>query len=158
MTPAVSKWIAGVIGGITAMLLDTSILLVVCTIAILMDCYTAWELSKRVKKKYPKQSDGKFRSNKGSKILTTMLKIYSLIILAYLIDHYVLTMFHGLFLANCVTGIFCFLQIWSILENESSCNDSRWASIMQRIMVDKTERHFNIDLSELKHNKDESTN
>jgi len=38
-----------------------------------------------------------------------------------------------------------------MLENESSCNDARWADVAQRIMVDKTERHFDIDLHELKH-------
>lgn len=37
-----------------------------------------------------------------------------------------------------------------MLENESSCNDAKWAKIAQRIMVDKTERHFDIDLHELK--------
>jgi hypothetical protein len=52
-----------------------------------------------------------------------------------------------------VTGAICFEQAWSMLENESSCrdeSDSRFWKILQRIMVDKTERHFDIDLKDLK--------
>jgi hypothetical protein len=53
-------------------------------------------------------------------------------------------------LTNIVAGAVCFWQVWSMLENESSCNNARWAKIAQRILVDKTERHFDIDLRELK--------
>lgn len=42
-------------------------------------------------------------------------------------------------------------EIWSSLENESSCNGKKWAKLLQEIMVDKTERHFDIDLSKFKH-------
>lgn len=136
-----------VLGGLASMFLDTSILLVVCTIAICMDCYTAWALSKRVKLKYPKRNDGKFKSAKASKVISTMAKIYSLILLAYMLDNFVLTMFDGLYLSNFVTGFFCIIQLWSMLENESSCKGSKWAKIMQKIMVDKASRHFDVDLS-----------
>jgi hypothetical protein len=149
MGSSIAKWGFALMGGIAAVLLNTAIFLVVCTIAICMDCYTAWSLSKRVKTRYPKSNDGKFKSKYANKIFGTMVKIYSLILLAYLLDHYVLIMFNGLFLSNFVTGIFCAIQIWSMLENESSCNGSRWAKVMQKIMVDKASRHFDIDLSEL---------
>ena len=43
------------------------------------------------------------------------------------------------------------VEIWSSLENESSCNGKKWAKLLQEIMVDKTERHFDIDLSKFKH-------
>ena len=39
------------------------------------------------------------------------------------------------------------------IENESSCrdeNESRFWKMLQRIMVDKTERHFDVTLDELK--------
>ncbi len=153
MGSSIAKWGFALVGGIAAVLLNTAIFLVVCTIAICMDCYTAWALSKRVKNRYPKSNDGKFKSKYANKIFGTMAKIYSLILLAYLLDHYVLIMFDGLFLSNFVTGIFCAIQIWSMLENESSCNGSRWAKVMQRIMVDKASRHFDIDLSELENQK-----
>ena len=56
----------------------------------------------------------------------------------------------NLYLPNIVAGIFCFWNFWSILENESSLKDARWAKIMQRILVDKAERHFDIDLKDFK--------
>lgn len=52
-------------------------------------------------------------------------------------------------LTKIAAGAICFWQLWSILENESSCNGAKWAKVMQKILVDKTERHFDIDLSEL---------
>ena len=78
----------------------------------------------------------------------TLIKIYVLIILAFLIETYI---FEGLHirLANITAGAVCFWQTWSILENESSCSDEKWAKILQKILVDKTERHFDVDLSEL---------
>ena len=71
-------------------------------------------------------------------------------VLAYLIDTIIFPDM-AMMLPNIVAGTVCFWQIWSMLENESSCNDARWADVAQRIMVDKTERHFDIDLHELKH-------
>jgi hypothetical protein len=52
-------------------------------------------------------------------------------------------------LTKVAAGAICFWQLWSILENESSCNDAKWAKVLQKILVDKTSRHFDIDLSDL---------
>lgn len=158
MQAPIYKWLFALLGGVTAVLCDTAMFIIICSIAICMDCYTSWELSKRVKAKFPHAASGKFKSKNAKKIIPTMLEIYSLILLAYLIDHYVLTMFSGLFLANFVTGIFCFIQVWSMLENKSSCNGSKWAKVMQKIMVDKAERHFDIDCSDLKSEDYENSN
>jgi hypothetical protein len=52
-----------------------------------------------------------------------------------------------------VSGALVFWQVWSILENESSCRseqDAKLWKLLQRVMVDKTSRHFDVDLSELK--------
>lgn len=58
-------------------------------------------------------------------------------------------------LSYIVAGIICFEQAWSILENESSCRGKEegifW-KLLQKIMVDKTERHFDINLDEFKDN------
>ena len=79
--------------------------------------------------------------------------MYSVTVLAYLMETYI---FEGLpvKLTNVVAGAVCFWQFWSMLENESSCNDAKWAKIAQRILVDKTARHFDIDLDELKEKKE----
>lgn len=141
-------------GALVALLQPTVPFIIICTIAILFDCYTAWSLSHRVKKKYPGANDGKFKSRYAGRVFVTLIKVYALTILAYLVQTFIL---EGLpiKLANIVAAAVCFWQVWSMLENESSCNDAKWAKIAQRILVDKTERHFDIDLSELKENKED---
>ncbi len=150
------KFIFITAGAIFAFFEPTLPFILICTLAVFMDCYTAWALSRRVKKKYPEQNDGKFKSEKFANVFKTLLKIYMLIILAFLMEKFI---FEGveIKLANIVAGAVCFWQIWSMLENESSCNDARWAKIAQRILIDKTEKHFNISLNELK-DKEEQDN
>ena len=149
---ALGKYLAGVLGAVCAFLEPTVPFIMICTFAVLLDCYTAWSLSRRVKKKFPGANDGKFKSNYAGRVFITLLKVYALTVLAFLIENYI---FEGLpvKLANIVAGAVCFWQIWSMLENESSCNNAKWAKIAQRILVDKTERHFDIDLLELKDKK-----
>lgn len=147
-----AKYCISTMGAIVALLQPTVPFIVICTIAIVCDCYTAWSLSRRVKKKHPGANDGKFKSKYAGRVFLTLIKVYTLTILAFLIETYI---FEGLpvKLANIVAGAVCFWQVWSMLENESSCNDAKWAKIAQRILVDKTERHFEIDLSELKESR-----
>lgn len=143
------RWSFSVAGAMLAFLHPTFPFILICTLAVLGDVYTAWSLSRRVMKKHPGANDGKFKSCYAGKVFETLIKIYLLIILAYLIETFI---FEGLpiRLANITAGAVCFWQVWSMLENESSCNNARWAKITQKVMVDKAERHFDIDLSELK--------
>lgn len=147
--PFIGKHIMGAIGAFSAIIQPTFPFILVCTFVVLADCYTAWSLSRRVKKRFPGANDGKFKSNYAGRVFVTLIKIYSLTILVHLIDVMVFPEV-SLHLPQIVAGMVCFWQIWSMLENESSCNDAKWAKIAQRIMVDKTERHFDIDLHELK--------
>ncbi|NCB43466.1 MAG: hypothetical protein EOM59_12730 [Clostridia bacterium] len=146
------KYIFITTGGISLMFQEISMLVVVCTLAVIIDCISAIKLAKRVKK--TGKGTGKPTSAKGKKVLSTLLSIYTLIMLSYLIDMYVVTMF-DVYLENVVAGIFCFWNLWSILENESSANNARWAKVLQRILVDKAERHFDVDLTEFKEKKEE---
>lgn len=152
LTPAMngfSRWLFSIAGALVAFLHPTFPFILVCTIAVLADVYTAWSLSRRVKKRYPGANDGKFKSCYAGKVFETLIKVYLLIILAYLIEAFI---FEGLSirLANIAAGAVCFWQVWSMLENESSCNNARWAKIAQQVMINKTERHFDIDLTSLK--------
>lgn len=85
----------------------------------------------------------------------TIPKRLSLILLAFLVEH--LVFIHvEIPLSYIVTGVICFEQAWSIMENESSCRDeadSKFWRWLQKIMVDKTARHFDVDLNELKDDK-----
>lgn len=149
----IGRNIMSVFGAFLAVLEPTIPFILVCTLAVLCDCYTAWALSRRVKKRFPGSNDGKFKSNYAGRVFVTLIKVYALTVLAHLIDLYIFPDL-SLRLPNVVAGAVCFWQVWSMLENESSCNDARWAKVAQRVMVDKTERHFDIDLHELKHDNE----
>lgn len=140
------------LGALLALLEPTLPFILICSFAIFCDCYTAWRLDKRVKAKFGKKalgSSGKFLSSKAGRVIHTLIKVYALIILAYFINMYI-TSGLGVDMTKVAAGAVCFWQLWSIFENESSCNNATWAKVAQRIMVDKTERHLNIDLSILK--------
>ena len=90
----------------------------------------------------------------GKVIKETIPKRLWVIFLAYLVEHWVF-IHVSIPLSYIVTGAICFEQAWSILENESSCrseNESRFWKLLQKIMVDKTERHFDVNLDDLKNN------
>lgn len=140
------------LGAIFAMLQPTLPYMLICTMVIFADCYTAWQLDKRVKAKYgkraPKES-GKFRSSNAGRVIHTLIEVYVLIILAFFINLYI-TSGLGVDMTKVAAGAVIFWQFWSILENKSSCNDASWARVAQKVLVDKTERHLGIDLSLLK--------
>lgn len=147
--------IGGGVGWVVAEFHPTFPLIIVAIIFILYDAWTAYQLDKRVHKKYPektKRRDAKFTSFAFGKVIrSTIPKRLWLILLAYMVEHWVFVHI-SIPLSYIVTGVICFEQSWSILENESSCrdeNESRFWKTLQRIMVDKTERHFDISLDEL---------
>ena len=146
----------GVIGHLVAEFKPTFPLIVVAVIFIISDAYTAFCLDKRVHKAYPEKTSrekAKFTSFAFGKVIThTIPKRLWLILLAYMVENWVFVhvSFH---LHYIVTGAICFEQAWSMLENESSCRpetESRFWRMLQKIMVDKTERHFDVKLDELK--------
>lgn len=146
------RWIFATIGATIAILEPTFPYILICTLMILADCYTAWSLSRRARKAYPNRvsNDGKkFKSHHFGAVILTIIKAWALIIMSYLIQRYII---YGMpiDLTKVAAGAICFWQLWSILENESSCNGAKWAIILQRILVDKTSRHFDINLNELK--------
>ena len=58
------------------------------------------------------------------------------------------------FAVRFVVGIFLFYETWSCLENWSSENDNKIAKALQRIMVNKAERHLDVPLSDILLDKD----
>lgn len=119
---------------------------------VLYDAYTAYKLDKRVHKAYPdkaRRHEAKFTSFAFGKVVRdTIPKRLMLIILAYIAEHWVCVHVH-VPLSYIVTGIICFEQAWSFLENESSCRpegEGKFYKMLQKIMIDKTARHFDLDL------------
>lgn len=140
-------------------------LIVVAVVFIVYDAWTAYLLDKRVHQRYPEKTHrqkAKFTSFAFRKVITsTIPKRLWLIVLAFLVEHWVF-IHVSIPLSFIITGVICFEQAWSILENESSCRDeseSRFWKTLQNIMVDKTARHFDVDLSELQQERvsDEQT-
>lgn len=156
---AIGGWLGWLVGEFS----PTFPLIIVAVIFIVYDAYTAYCLDKRVKKKYPEKTTrekAKFTSFAFGKVITTTIpKRLALILLAFLCEHWVFIHVE-IPLSYIVTGVICFEQAWSIMENESSCRDeadSKFWRWLQKIMVDKTSRHFDIDLTDLKDEKNENS-
>ena len=142
------KYLGAAACGLLAYLEPTLPFMGVCTVAVLYDVVSAWRLARRASTAQPDKASGKFKSSAMGKVTVTLAKVYGLILLAYLVENVV---FEGMNmrLPNIAAGAVCFWQLCSILENEASCNNSKWARIARRILIDKTARHFDIDLAEM---------
>lgn len=147
----------GLVGWMIGEFKPAFLLTVVVVVFILYVAWTAFKLDKRVRTAYPdktQRKQAKFTSFAFGKVVKqTIPKRLMLIILAFLEEHWVF-IHVTIPLSYVVTGAICFEQFWSILENESSCrteSESRFWKLMQQIMVDKTERHLDVNLNKLKH-------
>jgi len=56
------KWIMAALGCVAGYLLPTAWIMLVCILMVFYDSYTAYQLSVRVKAKYPAIAAGKFKS------------------------------------------------------------------------------------------------
>jgi hypothetical protein len=118
----------------------------ICVLAVLIDCLTAWRLNRRIRSTYSKEvADGKLKSSHMSKMISDLIVVFLCIILAQHVDDTLLAHLGGIHLGSYVAAIFCLTQFVSILENESSCNGSTWAIVLQKVLADKTSRHLEIE-------------
>ena len=120
--------------------------------------YVKYQLDKRVHKKYPdrvQREEAKFNSFDFSKVIKkTIPERIALILLAFVAQKYVFVHVEWHLEYVCTAAIL-FEQLLSIAENMASCTDtdSRFWKILRKVLIDKTERHFEIDLDELKDNQ-----
>ena len=162
------EWITGLVGGIVGWFIgvfDPAFPLILVAIAfILYDSWTAYELDRRVKKAYPdkKKRPAKYMSYKAWSMIPTMIESFVIIILMFAAQKWV---FVDLYvpLSYIATGVICGVQLLSIAENKASCRQPGdrgykvW-KVLAKVLIDKTERHFDADLSILKNELDEKTN
>lgn len=142
------QWLTSMIAGFLVAV-ETSIdFFVPCLIAVILDVISAYFLGRRVHKKFPDKSDGKFKSEYKLRIMTTMIVAWLFVILASYIDVNVRNASDELAVRWAV-AVFLFYELWSCLENWSSENDKPIAKALQRIMVNKAERHLNVPLSDI---------
>ena len=158
-----SRVIAAVLGLFWCHIEPSINFITVCFFALIIDCYTAWRCNRRIYSRYreaikrnPKCTmDGKLRSKKMAKMVWTFSVLIMCICLASYLDRNVLG-YMGTHLANQLTAMYCLVQFVSILENESTCNGAAWARLLQKIVADKTERHFNVKLKDLMRDEEEA--
>lgn len=148
MLSYITKTIMAMLFAAVAVFENTMPFAFVLLFAIVIDCLSAYDLNRRLARQYPGKVSGKFQSNYAMKMALTFLQVYSVVVLLYLVDTILLAGVMDLKLSNIAASIFCGIQLWSILENLSSANGAGWARIAQKILVDKTKRHLNIDLDE----------
>lgn len=142
----------------SVVLLKPSIdIVLLCFPFIVLDMLTAWDLSRRVAKKYNivGRNTGKFMSRKAGKAFDTVIKLILLIITAQIFDKCILT--SPVELPQYFAIAFCGWQFWSALENLSSEQDGKLAKILQKVMVNKASRHLDIDLKSILEDKDENS-
>ena len=120
----------------------------VCTAIVLTDCLSAVMLRRRLKR-LGKIDAARLSSHRFGRVVTTLIKIYALLVLSYMIDTVIIGDIASWGLTRLSAALVCFWQAMSILENEATASDARWARIARKILVDKTERHLGIDLSEM---------
>lgn len=146
--------VGGCIGWLIGEFEPTFPLIIVMIGFVLYDAYSAFLLDKRVKRKYPdkaKRREAKFKSYAFSKVVRkTIPERIALIILAFLAEKYVFVHVEW-HLEFVTTAIILFEQILSIAENMASCNDtdSRFWNLLKKILIDKTERHLDVEFREL---------
>ena len=112
---------------------------------ITIDCFSAYNLNRRIKKKFPNYATGKLESKKALKVIYTIGKVYGVILIIWFIEKNILKDL-SFDVTKYVAALFCFIELISVLENESSCNNAWWARLLQKVLMDKTKRHFDIDI------------
>lgn len=122
--------------------------LYICTGFIFLDCYSAWRLAQRVRKAHPEKATGKLRSEKMRHIFRTLIEVYAVVLLVYFAQIHIANEL-PFSITKIVAGAVCGWQFWSFLENSASCNGAKWAMIASRLLIDKTERHFDIHIPEV---------
>lgn len=150
MSDAIYKYLTIIFGGLLAVIEKAMQFFIPCIIAVVLDIIAAYGLGRRVHKKYPDKADGKFKSEFKNRVLITLGILFLVIILSSYVDLLIFRNPDADIALRFSMGCFLFYEVWSILENVSSCNGKKWAKTLQKIMVNKAERHFNIDLEEFK--------
>lgn len=156
--------VGGLVGWFVGVFEPAFPLIYIAIAFIVYDSWTAYELDKRVKKRYPKKKKrpAAYVSYKAWGMVPTIAESCVIILLMWLLQKYV---FVDLYvpLVYIATGVICGIQLLSIAENKSSCrqpSDKCWNvwKILAKILIDKTERHFDVNLDDLKEKVEKGKN
>ena len=148
-----SLLIGGIIGWFVGKFEPAFPLIIIATLFVLYDAWSAYELDKRVHIMYPKKKrdKAKFMSNKIRNVIPTLIERFVIFLLAYCVER-------GVFVhidvpvSYIAAGVVCAEQLLSIAENKASCRlpgdkHARVWKLLAKVLIDKTARHFDVDNS-----------
>lgn len=151
----VFEWLSLTFGGLIGWLVGrfepAFPLMIIATMFVLYDAWSAYELDKRVHIMYPKRKrdKAKFMSYKFRQVIPTLSERFVIILLAYCVERWVFVHIN-VPISYIVAGIVCAEQMLSIAENKASCRlpgdkHARVWKLLAKVLIDKTARHFDID-------------
>ena len=155
------EWLCLTLGGIAGWFIGEFTpafpLITIATLFVLYDAWSAYELDKRVHIMYPKRKrkKAKFVSYKFRSVIPTLIERFVIIILAYCVQRWVFVDIY-VPLSYMTVAVVCAEQGLSIAENKASCRlpgdkHARVWKMLAKVLVDKTERHFDISLGSEAH-------
>lgn len=113
----------------------------VCTVFVALDFATALSLGRRLRRAGHK-CDSRLNSRRFGRLVLTLVKIYGALVVAAMTQQWIICGYGGFDAVRFTAGAVCLWQLLSILENESTCSDARWAKTARKYLVDKARRHL----------------
>lgn len=159
------EWVCMTLGGLIGWLIGEFTpafpLLAVAFLFVLYDAWSAFELDKRVHIVYPdkvKREQAKFVSYKFRSVIPTLIERMVIIILAYCCERWIFVHV-SIPVSYIAAAVVCAEQALSIAENKASCRlpgdkHARVWKMLAKVLIDKTERHFDIDLGPEAHEEE----
>ena len=148
-----SLFVGGVVGWVVGKFEPAFPLIIIATLFVLYDAWSAYELDKRVHVMYPKKKreQAKFMSYKFRQVIPTLIERFVIIILAYCVERWVFVHI-DVPVSYIAAGVVCAEQLLSIAENKASCRlpgdkHARVWKLLAKVLIDKTARHFDTDVS-----------
>ena len=157
MSERIIEWLALTTGGIAGWVIGrfepAFPLIIIATLFVLYDAWSAYELDKRVHIMYPKhkRDKAKFMSYKFRNVIPTLIERFVIIILAYCVERWVFVHI-DVPLSYIAAGVVCAEQLLRSAENKASCRlpgdkHARIWKMLAKVLIDKTARHFDCDPS-----------
>ncbi len=157
MNERILEWLSltfgGLVGWIVGRFEPAFPLIIIATLFVLYDAWSAYELDKRVHIMYPKKKreEAKFISYKFRQVIPTLIERFVIIILAYCVERWVFVHI-DVPLSYIAAGVVFAEQLLSIAENKASCRlpgdkHARVWKLLAKVLIDKTARHFDVDNS-----------
>jgi membrane protein implicated in regulation of membrane protease activity len=142
MIDGTMKYIIIVVGAILSILAPIKILAIIFIIFTLIDYILGVIVGIRVRK------EG-FISSKSYKTIWKLIGGLTCILLAFLLDNYVLTFLSLSILPYIITGILCGSDFWSILTNFALLSDHPVFRLIKKFGKEEIKKKYNINVEEL---------